>query len=166
MRLVSSATCTWGEPVSVSWVRYSLMIFPLTSTVCANANSSLHFFPRDIIAQGPRGGFASMRTLAEDHLGLDDAHPGGADPLDDRADGDEFAPAIDQLDPVPLLAGQLAHQHGLAVADPVLLLGVGGDLAEGEGDLVEGDPGGAQSLVRLHLLLQPGERQRVLHPEA
>ena len=29
MRLVSSATCTSGEPVSPSWVAYSLIISPI-----------------------------------------------------------------------------------------------------------------------------------------
>src|SRR5215210_2041512 len=103
------------------------MIFSFTSTVCAKANSSLHFHSARYYSTG---------RLSEHHLGLDDAHARTANPLHDGADSDELPPPVHELDPVPLFARELAHQHGLAVADPVLLLRVGHDLSEGEGDLV------------------------------
>src|SRR4026208_1994229 len=39
MRRVSSATCTSGEPVSLSWTRKSLMIFAFASLVWVKASS-------------------------------------------------------------------------------------------------------------------------------
>ena len=95
-------------------------------------------------------------ALAEHDPGLDDADPGSADSLGDGADGDELPAAVDQFDPVPLLPIELAHQHGLPVGDPVLLLRVGGDLAEGERDLVERDPRRPQRLACLDQLLEQG----------
>src|SRR3984893_7987218 len=116
------------------------MMCCLACVVCVKANSSLSYISAHDCSTAwvP---YAVSFLLTEYHLGLHQADPARADALDDGADGDELAAAIDQLDPVSLLGGQLAHQHGLAMADAALLLRVGGHLAEGERDLVEGDPG-------------------------
>ena len=66
----------------------------------------------------------------------------------------------------PSSPAELAHQHGLAVGDPVLLLRVGGHLAEGERDLVERDPRRPERLAGLDQLLEPGQVHGVLGPEA
>src|SRR5882724_8771351 len=116
------------------------MIFSFTSFVC-KTDSSLRSFSSRL------GLYHRVEGSVENYFGLDDAHPGAADPLDHGADGDDLPAAVEQLDPVPLLTRQLAHQDRLAVADPLFLLRVGGHLGEGEGDLVEGDPGAARRLA-------------------
>src|SRR6185436_1459321 len=80
-------------------------------------------------------------------------------------DGDELATQVDELDPVPFGRLEFAHQDRLAVGDAVLLLRVGGDLGEGERDVVEGDPAGPGRPFRREAGLEAADGHRIVDAE-
>src|SRR5687768_2903480 len=158
MRFVSSATCTSGDPVSVSWVRYSETIVGFFSRCSVTFTDPpalySHFFQTSQTTTG--------RKLFRQHqLGANEGDPAGPDGCH-LAERDHLVGRADERHPVALLRRDAPRGDRLTLADLPGLQGREPDPLEREVDPRERQRVRAIQPLRCGHLFEAIERHRVL----